>query len=47
MSVNEWLGSFLDQLAFAHKNKAQVFHNGFNRAENDLDFTVNAQAHNK
>ena len=46
-SVNERLGSFLDQLAFVHKNKAQVFHKGFNRAENDLDFKVNAQAHKK
>ena len=46
-SVNERLWSFLDQLAFVHKNKAQVFHNGFNRAENDLDFKVNAQVHKK
>ena len=43
------LGSFLDQLAFVHKNKAQVFLLGlidvFNKVENELDFKVNAQAH--
>ena len=41
-SVNQRLGSFLDQLAFVHKNKAQVFLLGwsidvFNKAENELD----------
>ena len=50
-SVNQWLGSFLDQLAFVHKNKTQVFLLGlidvFNRAENELDFKVNAHAHKK
>ena len=49
MNVNQRLGSFLDQLGFVHKNKTQVFLLGlidvFNRAENDLDFKRNAQAH--
>ena len=51
-SVNQWLGSFLDQLAFVHKNKTHVFLLGlidvFNSAElNELDFKVNAQTHKK
>ena len=51
MSVNQWLGLFLDQLAFVHKNKTQVFLLGMNdvlnRAENELDFDVNVHAHKK
>ena len=43
-SVNKWLGSFLDQLAFVYKNKTQVFLLGLidvcNRAENELYFKV-------
>ena len=51
MSVNQRLGSFLDQSAFVHKNKTQVFLLGlidvFNRAENELEIKVNALTHNK
>ena len=47
-SVNQRLGSFLDQLAFVHKNKTQVSLLGLidvlNIAENELDFKVNAHA---
>ena len=43
MSVNQWLGSFLDQ--------TQVFLLGlidvFNKAENEIDFKVYAHAHKK
>ena len=50
-SVNQRLGSFLDQLAFVHKKKTHVFllwfYDVFNRAENELDFEVNAHAHKK
>ena len=50
-SVNQQLGSLLDQLAFVHKIKTQVFLLGsidvFNKAENELDFKVNAHAHKK
>ena len=50
-SVNQRLGSFLDQLAFVHKNKTQVFLLGlinvFNTAENELDFKVNSHAYKK
>ena len=44
-----WLGSFLDQLAFVHKNKTHVFLLGlidvFNRAENDVKIAkvINSQ----
>ena len=51
-SVNQLLWSFVDQLAFVHKNKAQVFLLGrwidvFNREENELDFKINAHVHKK
>ena len=47
-SVNQWLGLFLDQLTFVHKNKTQVFLLGMlNRVENELDFDVNVHAHKK
>ena len=49
--MNQRLGSFLDQLTLGHKKKTQVFLLGlidvFNRAENELDFKVNAHAHKK
>ena len=51
MSVNQWLGLFLDQLAFVHKNKTLPILLGlievFNRTENELDFKVNAHPHKK
>ena len=50
-SVNQWLGSYLDQLVFVHKNKIQVFLLGlidvFKWALNELDNKVNAHAHKK
>ena len=50
-SVNQRLWSFLDQLAFVHKNKATGVSawviDVFNRAENELDFKINAHAHKK
>ena len=49
--VNQRLGSFKNQLAFVHKNKTQGFLLGLidvlNRAENELDFKVNAHARKK
>ena len=50
-SVNQQLGSLLDQLAFVHKNKTLGILLGlievFNRTENELDFKVNAHPHKK